>query len=119
MIVRIGLGATIALNGIGKLMGDVPGFVDKMGGKFTESFVPMWMIDPVLWIIPAAEVVIGLWLLSGIKRIGALLAFGIMMVVFAIGHLLMGDHNLTGIFVYLIATGLTLSLPARGCKTDS
>lgn len=118
-VLRIALGVMIVFSGIGKLSGDVAGFVGMFGDKFADSWMPMWIINPVLWIIPISELLIGLWMLSGFKRVGSLAAFGILMVVFVIGHKLMGDNNLTGIFVYLIATGLALSLPARSCQTDS
>jgi len=113
ILLRIALGSTIALMGLGKFIGGVVGFVENFSDKFVDSFVPMFLVTPVLWIIPVAELLIGLWLLSGFKRVGALLAYGILMIVFALGHLLMGDHDLTGIFVYLIATGGTLFLTSR------
>lgn len=119
MLLRIGLGVMIGFSGFGKLMGGTAGFVGMFGDKFADSWMPMFIITPILWIIPAAELLIGLWLLSGVKRVGALMSFGILMILFVIGHKLMGDSNLTSIFVYLIATSGTLFLTSHSCRAAS
>ncbi len=113
-LLRTGLALFLLLAGIGKLMGGIGTFVTTMTtGMFAESFLPMALVTAVAYIVPVAEVALGVWLLSGWKRDLGLWITGLLFVIFIVGHLSVGDMNLQGLFLYLLITAYTATLPAE------
>ena len=83
-IARVGLGVNLLFHGIVRLP-ILSKFVGKMETDFAESMLPMFMVTPMAYVIPIAELVIGVALLLGIGTRYALIAAAAQMLMLITG----------------------------------
>src|SRR5277367_401423 len=79
---RIGLGLNIATHGLTRL-GMIPGFAAETVKMFSPTFLPPLLVNATAYLIPPAELVIGLFLIAGLflrptLALGLLLMFQLM-----------------------------------------
>lgn len=118
-LLRWAMGLFLFMAGIGKLMGGVAMFANKMAPGFEETFLPMMLVVGFFTIVPFIEILLGSLLLVGIWRECTLWATGVLFIIFIFGHKLMGDMGaMSSLMIYLMVVAGALSLPAAweiGC----
>ncbi len=117
-LLRVGMGIFMLLAGIGKLMseGGVAGFAGAMSAPFAETMLPVGLAEAFLYLVPFIEVALGVWLLSGYKRVLGLFCTGVLFLIFILGQLLQGNMGaMADHFLYLIVIALALTMPGCCC----
>jgi thiosulfate dehydrogenase [quinone] large subunit len=116
MLLRMGLGLLMLIAGVGKIVGGYTGFVEGTSAGFAEGPLPMALVTAFLYAVPVLEVILGVLLILGIRRVCVLFSTGILLLLFIIGLMLKGDiQGVNGVFVYLLVTGFTMTLPGGCC----
>ena len=116
LIARIGLGINLFFHGIVRLP-NLTGFVQGMETKFAESMLPLFLVTPMAYVIPIAELVIGLFLLLGIATRFALIGAAVQMMVLIIGCCFVQDWGPINsqMFLLILAALLIANLNLNRC----
>lgn len=109
---RILFGAWLSYLGIAKWIGGASGFVGYISKTFAEAWPPEAMIVGMAWTILVAEVVCGLWLLTGIKaRVAwsatALLLFSLVLGQTMLQHFDVVANNWQYVFFAILCASLS------------
>jgi phosphoglycerol transferase MdoB-like AlkP superfamily enzyme len=114
-LLRGALGVLMVFAGISKLMGGIEGFVENTGADFAATWLPMGIVSAFLFILPVAELLLGLWLLAGWKRQWALFITGHLFVAFMFGFMILGKDEMIALhFIYILTVACALMMPS-GC----
>ena len=84
VIARLAIGASMFGHGLVRLP-KLPGFSKWMMGQFTHSILPSALVLPFSYLLPIAELFIGLLLLLGLFTGKALIAGSIVMILLILG----------------------------------
>ena len=108
-LLRWALGLLMLTSGLSKI-GNPGGFVDGyLVPAFAKTPLPAWMVAGYGYALPPVEALLGLLLLLGLCRRGALLLNGVVLLSLAFGQMLLKNHPTVGtIFVYVLMTALAL-----------
>ena len=108
-LLRWALGLLMLNSGLSKL-GNLGGFVDGyLLPAFAQTPLPAWMVAGYGYALPPVEALLGLLLLLGLCRRGALLLNGVTLLSLAFGQMLLKNHPTVGtIFLYVLMTALAL-----------
>jgi thiosulfate dehydrogenase [quinone] large subunit len=120
LLLRLSLILVMVVGGLGKMFAWEK-FVATASAGFVESPLPMSFVRGFLYGVPVIELTLGAWLLAGSHREWALLAVGILLLVFQFGHMMMQDFpGLSRVIVDLLLVTLCLCLPPfrRGVRPD-
>jgi thiosulfate dehydrogenase [quinone] large subunit len=93
LLLRLDLGILFFFAGLTKFLGKggVFGAIDMLIGGFKETFMPSFMVTPFAYIIPFAEVALGVLLILGLMTRAALLAAGFLMLGLLLGVMVLGN----------------------------
>jgi len=105
-LLRTTLGVIFLFLGIGKFMGGLGNFVGGMNQHFSGK-LPATLVQPFAYVLPFAEVTIGLLLLLGLLTTLALTLSGLLLLALTFGTVMLGDaptvaHNLQYAFVNFV-----------------
>ena len=116
LIARIGLGVNLFFHGIVRLP-NLSGFVQGMETKFAESMLPLFLVTPMAYAIPIAELIIGLLLLLGIATRYALIGAAVQMMVLITGCCFVQDWGPINsqMFLLVLAAFLIANLHLNRC----
>ena len=116
LIARVGLGVNLFFHGVVRLP-NLSGFVQGMEAKFAESMLPIFLVTPMAYVIPIAELVIGLLLLLGIATRYALIGAAIQMMVLVTGCCFVQDWGPINsqMFLLVLAAFLIANLDFNRC----
>lgn len=67
LILRVAVASIFAVAAFGKFAGGLGNYAALMTTMFKDTFLPGWLLAPYINVLPFAEVLIVLWLLSGVK----------------------------------------------------
>ena len=116
LVARIGLGVNLFFHGVARLP-NLSGFVRAMEAKFADGLLPLFMVTPMAYVIPIAELIIGLTLLLGIGTRYALIAAAVQMLILITGCCFIqewGPIN-SQMFLLVLAAVLIANLHLNRC----
>ncbi len=88
---RWSLGMMLLMAGIGKLT-NLTGFVENvLRPIFANNWIPKWLLVPYGYALPFVEVGLGVLLLLGYRRNGALFGTGLLFLTLVFGQLALGN----------------------------
>ena len=101
-LARIGLGINIAMHGITRL-GMIPAFAAETVKMFSQTFLPQLLVNATAYLIPPAELGIGLFLIAGLFLrptlvLGLLLMFQLMF-----GMTLLQQWQISGLQLFYVS----------------
>jgi thiosulfate dehydrogenase [quinone] large subunit len=109
-IFRLTLGINILVHGAGRIFG--PGaeaFVTTTAAEFTKTALPAGLVHAFLYILPFAELVLGILTTLGLFTRWALLLGGLMIAALVFGTAMRSDWNTVGVqMIYAITYYLLL-----------
>ncbi len=111
LLIRFGMGGIFLIYGINKMMA-YPGIVDRLTGGFADTWLPSFAVVPLGYIIPIAELVLGITLVLGIKYRESLVATGLLMIVLTVGMAIQGNSETVArnlVYLLVCAYGVTLA----------
>ena len=89
LLARLVLGLIFFMAGIYKVFALGPsGHVQKYFLPYQDTFLPVWSLWVVGWLIPFVELVAGAMVLIGLRVREALISLGVVLVIVTFGHLL-------------------------------
>lgn len=112
-LARWGLGLLFLVGGIGKLF-NLGGFVGGfLAPTFAATILPGWLVAGYGYALPFVEILLGVALLLGLCRNGALLLTGLTLLSLAFGQMLLHKFDVVAyIMGYLFVTAAILFLGA-------
>ncbi len=131
LVVRWFLGLILTVAGAYKLLGmGLAGFAGYLGGMFAGTFLPGFAVSILAYLLPFAELIVGVLLLLGWRRRAVTLAAGVVFVLLAGGQFILGYAEAlagngqasaaafataarNGVYVLAAVTALALEAPPR------
>ena len=109
LLLRFVTGINFLMHGAVRVFGDYSGFADGMANNFSETFLPAFSVRILGYAIPAAELIIGLILITGFQlKIGIIVAF-LLMATLVFGMCLLQEWGVVGSqMIYVICLFLIL-----------
>lgn len=86
LVMRLMLGLNLFMHGVIRYINGIDVWLEPMAETFVGTILPMPLVVATLYIIPAAEVVLGFLLLVGLFTRSALLASVVLFLVLHFGH---------------------------------
>ena len=116
LILRLAVGLMFALAAYGKFTMGLGNFATMVTGMFKDTFLPAWLLNPYIAVLPWAEAVAGLWLLVGCKLREAWVFTALLLISLGFG-LLVAKQSAADIYTYLLvaSAGLYFSKYDGGC----
>lgn len=111
ILVRLSLGGIFLVYGVGKVK-NYAEVARRLADGFADTWVPMILVYPFAWAIPAAEVIVGILLLAGYQYRLTLFATGLLLVLLTVGKAIQGDGETVGrnlSYLLLVCVGLMAS----------
>ncbi|HEX8022964.1 DoxX family membrane protein [Mucilaginibacter sp.] len=93
LLLRLAIGASMFGHGLVRLP-KLNGFSNWMVGAFEKSMLPKAMVTPFSYLLPIAEFIIGLLLLSGLFTKPALIAGALVMIILILGSCLIENWEI-------------------------
>lgn len=84
-LLRFSLGLLYLVAGLGKVIGGTAGFREYISGQFAKTWLPGFMVVPFGYVIPWAELALGVLLVLGLLRPVALVLGSLLMLALAFG----------------------------------
>jgi thiosulfate dehydrogenase [quinone] large subunit len=107
---RWGMGMMFFFFGLGKLP-DLNGFAEGLVKQFERTWLTPALVKPFGYVLPFAEVALGLFVMLGVFRNAALFATGVLLVLLAFGQALLGNASVVfSNLAYLFMTAALLFL---------
>ena len=121
LLIRLMFGLIFLAHGLEKLI-DYKDTVETIAETFDETWLPLMVVRPFLYILPFIEAVIGISYLIGFRYRATLVSTGILLAILTFGLAVRGDfepvsRNLVYFFILLI--GLWQSDENRFCVSRS
>ena len=121
LLIRLMFGLIFLAHGLEKLI-DYKDTVETIAETFDETWLPLVIVRPFLYILPFIEAVIGISYLIGFRYRATLVSTGILLAILTFGLAVRGDfepvsRNLVYFFILLI--GLWQSDENRFCVSRS
>ena len=91
-ILRLTLGLNIAIHGYVR-MTTMPAFFAQQMPGFEDTFLPLWVAEAFLWVLPPVEFVIGLLSIVGLFTRAALATGGVMIASLTFGLGIQGNFQ--------------------------
>ena len=109
-ISRWALGLLFFYNGLGKIMGGVGGFVNGyLVPQFSKTFLPSILVTSYGYVLPYAELTLGILLIVGIFRNAVLFLTGLTLISLTFGQMLLQQHAVVANnFIYIFLTAILL-----------
>jgi thiosulfate dehydrogenase (quinone) large subunit len=95
-LLRVTLGVLLLFSGVGKILEGPGEFVAGFVERFEETWLPGSLVALVGHGLPFIEIGIGALLVVGLVTVPALVAAGVLLVVFTFGTTVIEDHEATG-----------------------
>lgn len=95
VLARIAFGLNFFLHGVVRLP-KLQDFVGGMQSEFSESMLPSFLVTPTAYLIPIAELILGLMLLLGIFTRKALVGSALVMLILLAGCCLLEKWAVVG-----------------------
>jgi uncharacterized membrane protein YphA (DoxX/SURF4 family) len=109
VFLRLSMGSLFLSAGISKLPGGISGTVGYYSSLFEHSLLPLALVRAHASVIIFLELLIGAWLLSGLRLAGAWKAAALLLVSLAVGMLFAGKFDVASdnyVYVLLSLAGL-------------
>lgn len=108
ILVRLALGSIFLIYGIAKVT-NYAEVTQRIAHGFADTWLPMFVVWPFAWAIPAAELLVGILLLAGYRYRETLFATGLLLALLTAGKAIQGDgetvaRNLP--YILLVCVGL-------------
>jgi uncharacterized membrane protein YphA (DoxX/SURF4 family) len=114
IILRVAIGLMFAWAGLSKFMMGLDNFGGMVMGMFKDTFLPGPLLRLYINVLPFAELLAGLWVLSGIKLRAAWVTVGFLLISLAFG-LLVAKQNAADIYVFLLVVCVGLYMSKYDC----
>ncbi len=116
IILRVAMASLFAVAATAKFMGGYEVAAGFIAGSVKNSFLPAWLVNIYAHILPFAEALIPIWLLSGFKLRAGWIFTAFVLVSLAFG-LTVAKQNSADVFMYVLiaCAGLILSRYDCGC----
>lgn len=101
-LARVGLGVNIAAHGLARV-GDIPAFAAATVQSFSHTFLPPPAVLVTAWLIPPAELLIGLLVLLGLFLRPALVLGLLLMIQLMFGTCLIQQWQVAGLQLIYVA----------------
>ena len=92
LILRLTMGVNMFTHGVARML-NIEGFNSWMVGQFSKTILPEFMVSISSYLIPFAELIIGIFLILGLFTCRALLAGALLIVVLVFGSGLQENWN--------------------------
>jgi uncharacterized membrane protein YphA (DoxX/SURF4 family) len=112
VFLRLSIGSLFLSAGISKLPGGVSGTVAYYSSLFEHSLLPLALVRAHASVILFLELLLGVWLLSGLRLAAAWKAAALLLVSLAVGMLFAGKYDVASdnyVYVLLSLGGLVVS----------
>ena len=109
---RWALGLFFFYSGLSKIMGGVGGFVNGyLVPQFSKTFLPSILVTSYGYVLPYAELTLGILLIVGIFRNAVLFLTGLTLISLTFGQMLLQQHGVVANnFIYIFLTAILLFL---------
>jgi thiosulfate dehydrogenase (quinone) large subunit len=109
-LLRWAVGLMFLVGGVAKLRMPVKGFVaGYLVPAFEKTFLPAWLVSAYGYALPFVETALGILLILGIWRNGALFLTGLTLISLAFGQMLIqGSATVANIMLYVLMTAVAL-----------
>lgn len=121
LLIRLMFGLIFLSHGLEKLL-DYKGTVETMAETFDETWLPLMIVRPFLYILPFIETAIGISYLIGFKYRVTLVATGILLAILTFGLAVRGDYEPVSrnmVYFFILLIGLWQSNENRFCVSRS
>ena len=107
---RWALGLFFFYSGLSKIMGGVGGFVNGyLVPQFSKTFLPSILVTSYGYVLPYAELTLGILLIVGIFRNAVLFLTGLTLISLTFGQMLLQQHGVVANnFIYILLTAILL-----------
>ncbi|MGJ8677444.1 MAG: DoxX family membrane protein [Akkermansiaceae bacterium] len=92
---RVAFGLNFFIHGLVR-MPKMSGFANGVIGKFEDTMLPVWMVTPMAWLIPPAELILGLALILGLWTRLSLIGTASVMLLLLTGSCFMENWGIVG-----------------------
>lgn len=113
LILRIAISALFVVAALGKFMG-FNQYIEMVSGMFTGTPLPGWLLKPYIYVLPFAEALIPLWLLSGIKLKEGWVFTALVLITLAFG-LVVARQSAADIYTYILVACVGLWVSKYDC----
>ena len=102
-VFRLGFGINFFLHGLGKLLGDQDAFRSSIVTKFSDTYLPNFLLEPYAYAIPYLELILGLFLVLGLFYYWSLIFSLLTMISLMIGMIAVQNWDVVTMhFIYMI-----------------
>ncbi len=122
VVFRVSLGINVLMHGAGRIFGPgVEAFASKTASLFAGTPLPPWLVHAFLMVLPFAEFILGVLIVTGLFTQWALTLGSLLITALIFGTALRSDWPTVGIqMIYSITYYLLLLQRAdNGCSLDA
>ncbi len=110
-LLRYGLGILMLFTGLGKFQMGIDMVATSTAASFSATILPVVVAKYFMYVLPFIEVILGIWLISGLMKKYSFRAIGVLFLILIVGLFLKGDMNTVNqIFVYLLVTSAGIKM---------
>ncbi len=109
LILRIAMASLFFVAALSKFMMGLEGISGYILAAFKDTFLPSWMLAPYSYILPFAEALIPVWLLTGYKLRTGWIFTAFVLVTLAFG-LAVSKQSAADVYIYLLVACLGIYL---------
>lgn len=112
VLMRLSLGGLLVIAALNKIPGGISGTVNYYQSLFQSTILPGFLVTAHASVVIFAELILGLWLLSGFRLSLAWKASSLLLVSLAIGMVFAGKYDVASdnfTYVFLSGVGLCAS----------
>lgn len=114
LILRIAMASLFFVAALGKFMMGLDGTSGYILSAFKDTFLPSWMLAPYSYILPFAEALIAVWLLTGYKLRTGWVFTAFVLVTLAFG-LAVSKQSAADVYIYILVACLGIYLSRYDC----
>ena len=102
LILRVAMGLLFAMATIAKFVMGLSATSGLMVSTFKDTWLPLALVVPYTYVLPFAEALIAVWLLTGIKLRAAWIFTSLVLLTLSFGLFVAKQTSVSDIYVYLI-----------------
>lgn len=110
-LLRYALGILMLFAGLGKFQMGIDMVATSTAAGYSATILPVAVAKYFMYVLPFIEVILGIWLISGLMKKYSFRAIGVLFLILIVGLFLKGDMNTVNqIFVYLLVTSAGIKM---------
>ena len=102
LILRLAMVSLFAVAAAGKFMGGIDGVITNITGMFKDTWLPGPLVALYARLLPWAEALIALWLLSGIRLKEAWVFTAVTLISLAFGLIVAKQPTAADVYIYIL-----------------